>query len=351
MELLNEIGDAWNGRDRAALRARFADDVVVEDHRHTGIGRIEGSAAYVDANAVLWDLAPDQRIEFGSSFLAFDRHGLVATLRRAGTLPDGGAFESEYVWLSLARDGRITHLELFEVEQQGAALARFEELRPDPLWIPPNAATRVMESIRGLVMKGDREALRARVTDDFCFDDRGRRAQLRGGVEEWLGALEFVVTEIHGRLGARLVATAGDRLALYHDFWNEAPGDPSFQMESYRLIEVDATGKLRALTLFDPRARAAAQAELFERYVASAPRVSRPPRSKSGAPGTRTTSGVCARCARRLRAPRPSTNGDRPNRGSRAVHRVARGVVRTQSRTCGSTPSISSPSRLTASSR
>jgi ketosteroid isomerase-like protein len=138
VELLDEITDAWNAHDGARLIARLGDDFVLEDHRLAGIGRIEGAAAYADANAVLWDLAPDQRVEFGSSFHAYDRHGLVATMRRVGTLPDGGAFESDYVWLSLARDGRITHLEFFEVEQRDAALARFEALRPDPLRISGN---------------------------------------------------------------------------------------------------------------------------------------------------------------------------------------------------------------------
>ena len=268
VELLNEITDAWNGRDRAALRARFADDVVVDDHRLTGIGRIEGAAAYVDANAVLWDLAPDQRIEFGSSWLGFDRHGVVATLRRAGTLTDGGAFESEYVWLSLARDGRVTHLELFEVEQLGAALARFDELRPDPLRIPENAATRALDRAAPLMANADLDGLRAIAADDFCFEDRTRRAMLRGGVEEWMHGYHFLRTEMRARIDRRLVATAGDRLALTHLAWQEAPGESSFLIERLHLIEVDAAGKQRAVVLFDGDDRAAAHTELFERYVA-----------------------------------------------------------------------------------
>jgi hypothetical protein len=59
--LILPIPDAWNGRDRDGVRARFADDVVVEDRRHAGLGRVEGADAYAEANAVLWDLAPDQK--------------------------------------------------------------------------------------------------------------------------------------------------------------------------------------------------------------------------------------------------------------------------------------------------
>lgn len=268
VELLNAIHDAWNGRDRAGLLARFAADVVVEDHRHAGIGRIEGAAAYVDANAVLWDLAPDQRIEFGSAWLAFDRHGLVVTLRRLGTLADGGAFENEYVWLSLARSGRVTRLELFEVEQRDAALARFEELRPDPLRIPPNAAARAVGRIAPLYANADLPALRAIVSDDFVFDDRTRGSLLRGGVEEWVNGIRFLRTETRALGDTRLVATAGDRLVLNHLSWRETPGESSFLIERFGLYEIDATGKLRAFVLFDAGDRAAAHTELFERYVA-----------------------------------------------------------------------------------
>ncbi len=289
VELLTDLTDAWNGRDLARLRARLADDVVVEDHRLTGVGRIENADAYVDSNVVLWDLAPDQRVEFGWSWPALERHGIVVTLRREGTLADGGAFESEYVWLGLASGGRLTHLELFEIDHLDAALARFDELRPDPqggrlesraprsepkasevdaLAIPPNAATRSLAPITRLMANDDLDALRALVTDDFCFDDRTRRSLLRGGVEEWVGALQFMSRETRAHLDARLVATAGDRLALYHDVWQEAPGESRFRMESHRLIEIDAAGKVRAFVLFDANDRAAAHTELFERYVA-----------------------------------------------------------------------------------
>jgi class 3 adenylate cyclase/tetratricopeptide (TPR) repeat protein len=129
--LLTEIVDLWNTHDRARVRAMFADDIVVEDHRHTGLGRVEGADAYTDSIAVLWDLAPDQRIEFGWSWPAYDRHGAVVTLRREGTLADGGAFENDYLWLGLAKGGRFSRLELFEPEDLAAALARFEEIRAE----------------------------------------------------------------------------------------------------------------------------------------------------------------------------------------------------------------------------
>ena len=278
-----EITDAWNAHDRARLRACYAERLVVEDHRLAGIGRIAGVDAYVEANAVLWDLAPDQRIEYGWSLPAIDGHGAVGILRREGRLPDGGAFESEYVTLSRRSGDLVTHLEFFEPGALDTALARFEALRPrkrsaqraegerspsDPLRVPPNAAARAVGRIAPLYANADLPALRAIVSDDFVFDDRTRGSLLRGGVEEWVNGLRFLSTETRARLDARLVATAGDRLALMHFAWQETPGESSFLIERFGVYEIDATGKLRAFVLFDAADRAAAHEELFERWVA-----------------------------------------------------------------------------------
>jgi ketosteroid isomerase-like protein len=132
VELLTGLAAAWNAHDRAGVRAKLADDVVVEDHRRTGLGRIEGADVYMEGMAVLWDLAPDQRVEFGGSWPALDRHAVLVTLRREGALADGGAFENDYLWLGVAKHGRLTRLELFEPEDLDAAVSRFEELRPAP---------------------------------------------------------------------------------------------------------------------------------------------------------------------------------------------------------------------------
>jgi ketosteroid isomerase-like protein len=59
----------------------------------------------------------------------WDRHGAVTDVRRTGTVPGGGDFESEYLHLCTVAHGRITRVELFELDDLDAALARFEELR------------------------------------------------------------------------------------------------------------------------------------------------------------------------------------------------------------------------------
>jgi hypothetical protein len=67
---------------------------------------------------------------------AYGPHSAVTALRRRGTLSEGGEYESEYVAFYGVSGGRITRLEMLEPDALDAALARFEELRPEPLGIP-----------------------------------------------------------------------------------------------------------------------------------------------------------------------------------------------------------------------
>jgi class 3 adenylate cyclase/tetratricopeptide (TPR) repeat protein/ketosteroid isomerase-like protein len=307
LAVISGLTDRFNDGDRAGVRALCADDLSAEDHRRTGIGRIDGADAFVKSLVALWKLAPDQRLELGWHWPAYGPHGGVTVVRRFGTLPDGGTFESEYLEIFVVAQGHATHLELFEIEDLDATLARFEELcgpsneaqddrpplargdhgggdgspeRPPPnpllgkegeraLRIPPNEATRLLHRIHEVRMSGDIDALREMATEDFRFEDRQKQALVVGGVEEWVGALDFLWNEAGARAArTQLIATAGDRLALDRVWWREAPGEAPFEMEGHRLTEVDSAGKLRAILLFDVDDRAAAHAELFERYVA-----------------------------------------------------------------------------------
>jgi hypothetical protein len=130
LALISEAADAFNAHHRARLRALYADDLVVEDHRHAGMGRIEGGDAYAGSIAVLWELASVMRTEHGWFWPAIAPHGGLTTIRRTGDVAGGGgAFESDYLHLFLHAHGRITHVELFEMDALAAALARFEALR------------------------------------------------------------------------------------------------------------------------------------------------------------------------------------------------------------------------------
>jgi hypothetical protein len=128
---IGEQVDAFNAHDPARYRAVLADDLVVEDRRRAGMGRIDDADAYVASLVALWDLAPVTRVEAGWHWPAFEAHGAITDVRRVGTLPEGGDFESEHLHLCTLAGDLVTRIELFEVDDLDAALARLEELRPE----------------------------------------------------------------------------------------------------------------------------------------------------------------------------------------------------------------------------
>jgi len=68
------------------------------------------------------------------------KHGWLSVGGTVGTLTDGGEFESLFARLMLFQGDRFVGAEMFELEDLDVARARFEELCPDPLLIPPNGA-------------------------------------------------------------------------------------------------------------------------------------------------------------------------------------------------------------------
>ena len=263
---LAEFIDAWNERDRTRVRATLANDLVVEDHRRTGMGRIDGADAYVDSIVALWRLAPDSQIE--TSLFVVERYGAVGVGRRSGRLAEGGAFESDFIVMSAVECGLTTRIEMFEVDSLDAALARFGELRPDPLRIPPNAAFRGTARMSEAYVARDWAALRANASDDFVYEDRGKRALVSGDVETWLASIQFVASKPEAAIEFDLIGTVGDRIELERFIWAGGPDADTFEIECIRVGEVNADGQLRASILFDPDDRGAAFGEALDRFVA-----------------------------------------------------------------------------------
>ena len=256
-----EVLDAANGRDLKRYRALFADQLVLEDHRH-GL-RIAGLDTYVEQVALLWQQAPDARIDGGWSWSAFARarcgHGDAAARARLA---------DEFLWLFTVEHGRIARIEVFSLDAVDAAVARLAELRPDPLRIPPNDATRVLARWEAAVADGDAAPIRAFYDSSYRFEDRRRLFRTTVDVE---GAVANDLQIFGGawRSVRTLLATAGDRLALQHVMWTTGAADAFSEIEMLALDEVNPQGRFVWTTLFDPDDRAAASRELFERYAAN----------------------------------------------------------------------------------
>jgi hypothetical protein len=258
----------FNDHDLAGMRAALADDVVVHDRRRAGMGLVKGANAYLESLAALWRLTPDIGIDMGFE-LARERHGLVTAVRDVGTLPEGGTFERPMVTVAIVTGGRVTRYEFFELEDVDAALARFAELRPDPLRIPPNAATRALGSWFESGLAQEWAALETLFAPTLALDDRRRLVRTAGGRDMAIASTREVVS-----LGVRppsrtLLATAGDRLALERVLFVIGDVASESEVDSMHLVEVDGEGRVIAVVVFDPDDRRAAAAEMLERYARS----------------------------------------------------------------------------------
>jgi class 3 adenylate cyclase/ketosteroid isomerase-like protein len=258
--------EGWNDRDRARIRAVLADEFGRDDRRLVGPGRVDGADAYLDQAVVLWDLAPDSQVE-PRCVLALEPHGAVAVSRTFGTLSEGGAFERYVLHVWTVARGRITRLEHFEIDQLDAALARLAELRPDPLRIPPNAATRARDRFVGFIEKQDWEALRG-LCAPIRWEDRRRLIRTTGECDTVV-ANSMLLARAGTRFSRTPLATAGERLLLERLRVTGPADGLDFETDVLDLVEVDADGRLIALITFDPDDRRAASRELLERWAKS----------------------------------------------------------------------------------
>ncbi len=260
-----ELERAIADHDLARCRAAVPDDFVFDDHRFPGAGRLESTDAFVAFMAAAFEQSSDVIVEMLYT-VAREEHGELAVVRMYGTLADGGEFETVSVRLARLEDGRLVGVELFELDDLDRARARFEELRPDPLHIPPNAASRALERIAAA--DDPAPVARALASDDFAFEDRGKRALLSGGgAEQWIASAEFYRSR-GGQLTLELIGTRGDRIAIERAVWAGESAESAWEIEFAVLIETDAVGRIRAVIRFDADDRAAAFEEADARFHA-----------------------------------------------------------------------------------
>ena len=113
-------------RDWDAMRALFAPDLVGHNHRLVGWGTLHGPAALVSTLEAQVELAPDTRERI--DHVRTCERGVLFEYAWHGT-HEGGAFENVWIVLvELEDQGRARRADVWEPEQQGAALARFAAL-------------------------------------------------------------------------------------------------------------------------------------------------------------------------------------------------------------------------------
>ncbi len=255
--------------DLAGLSAALPDDFFVDDHRHFGMGRVEGAAAFVHSFAALFEQSADLVLECLYTVAAAN-HATLDVAHMFGTVAaTGGEFESVYVRLLVYRDDRAVGLELFDIEDLAAARARFEALRPDRPGTPSNVASRVSSRIGECFASEEwRVALRALASPAFRFEDRSRRALVDGDLELWIRNLEVVRAWPGRPTRVETIGAFGDRIVLEHLRFSGGSDGGDYEGEFLRLVEADASGRLCAVIHFDADDRRAAFEEAEARFAA-----------------------------------------------------------------------------------
>jgi tetratricopeptide (TPR) repeat protein len=254
---------ALRDHDLEAIRRELPENFAFIDRRRVGAGRLEGRDAYLPWLEAMFEQSPDAFIE-PLYYVAVEKHASLAVAHTFGTLASGGEFDSVFVLL-----GTLGSVELFELEDLELARARFEELRPDPLRIPPNAASRLSDSAHRASDARDWDGLAALCAPDMVWDDRRRRALVTGGRDTFVANIRVMVA--HGsKVERTLLATAGDRLCLLRMRRRGATADiGGYETENIVVNEVDTEGRAIAIVGFDPEDRRAASLEMFERWARS----------------------------------------------------------------------------------
>ncbi|WP_124714401.1 BTAD domain-containing putative transcriptional regulator [Mycolicibacterium nivoides] len=252
-----------------ALNSREVPELAPEwiniDHRRA-VGFAPGEMpAYVRAT---WDLASDMLV-YVEAVHRLSNVGTVVTHVASATSEQG--FESEWREIALLAVDRalISRCELFDEDDLGSALARFDELgRPAPRL--DSAATRIWARLADAFNRRDLAGLVALMTADGQSDDR------RKGLSSSLTGLErhkamhsaFEVAPIGLRLDIGPVATRGSRLLLTHDRSRDTneTGQP-VTVELLTVIEADDSGLIHDTVSFDLEDIDKAFEELDARYL------------------------------------------------------------------------------------
>jgi len=256
---------AFTARDWNAMAALMAPDLVSHSHRLVSWGTLHGPPALVSTMQAQMELAPDTQVRVdhvqtcaGGMLLEFAWHGMR----------EGGAFENILIdAVEIDALGRARRVDVWEAEQLEQARVRFEELRPDPLRIPLNAAARAYDRWYETVKAGNWDALDALYGAAYVFDDRRHMFRGTHGREGGITNTRFLF-EGGWQPVRTLLATAGERLALQRIVWTTGEAGAASEIEVLELGELDGEGRFVRVVLFDPSDRAAASAELFERWVA-----------------------------------------------------------------------------------
>jgi hypothetical protein len=194
--------------------------------------------------------------------------GGVITQAIHGTSRKGLEAEWQHIALYTFEGDLVNRCEIFDEADLDAALARFDELRPQAPRLA-NMASQVDQHFWAYFAARDWDAMAETTADAMCVDDRRRvvNAGVRHGRDAQIANLRAMADVGITKITSTVIAIRGERLALTR-LSNRGLRHAQFGVELLAVVEIDADNKLAAHIAFDPDDVDAAFAELDARYAA-----------------------------------------------------------------------------------
>ncbi len=312
------VADAYDAFNRRELSAPTPDWVNI-DHRR-GAGFAPGDMiAYVHA---AWDDSPDTKIYIGAVH-RLNKIGAVVTHMARGVSQEGFDAEWRDVHVLVVEGDMLSRSELFDDADLDAAIARFEELRPQTPRLE-NAASLMGDRFLAHFAAGDWDAMAEILADNLSNEDR-RRVVSTGvfdGRDAQMANTRAIAELWSTNMTRTVLATRGRNLSLARialsDSEEQAAG---FLTEFHCVLEISADDLITAIIVFDLDDFDAAIAELDARYLAG-----------EAAAHSETWLVIAEACAALNRGDIPATAPDLADIDHRSLAAIGSGDLRHTSR-------------------
>src|SRR5208337_2873659 len=180
--------------------------------------------------------------------------GGVFTQVMKGTSRDGVDAEWREIGMSIVDSNMLSRCELFDEADLDAALARFEELRPQARRLE-NASSRIAGRYLAQFAAGNWDAMAEMLVDDYFSDDRRRvvGSGLRHGRDAQIADMRAIADLWITNVTSTVIATRGERLALTRTGYSGRDQESeAFRTDALAVGEINADGKIAAAVAFDP---------------------------------------------------------------------------------------------------
>jgi ketosteroid isomerase-like protein len=258
--------------DLDRIAKALAPSVESADHRILGTWAACGKEALLEHFRALIELTEDPVLR-DDDVLALTSGACLVRRTHLGTdRATGGSYERPYLVLHVVgADGLMSRWEHFDVDRDGEALARFDELTAAPAQPRfANAATRVADTFVRCWDASDLEGVLATWAPSPRLIDRRSLTGIDLEGDEVLASQRYMFSAGPGdRWRGDVLATRGERLALLRWRWLRSEDDRVLaEVEYVGIVEADSAGRQLLGVCFDTDALDAAYAELDARYAA-----------------------------------------------------------------------------------